>query len=130
MNFKSISARILFSFGILIVIIMSYLVYSIYSNIQTNKATEQIIENELDILVADYELAGAIHARIAAARGYILTGNPTYKYTFQEYVTLATETDAIILESASTIEEVSQNAESLAKQAEELNEQVQKFRLS
>lgn len=75
---------------------MSYLVYSIYSNIQTNKATEQIIENELDILVADYELAGAIHARIAAARGYILTGNPTYKDTFQEYVTLATETDAII----------------------------------
>lgn len=60
MNFKSISARILFSFGVLIVIIMGYLVYSIYSNIQMNKATEQIIENELDILVADYELAGAM----------------------------------------------------------------------
>lgn len=74
MKFRSISKRIVFSFSIVVAIVILYIGYNFYSVKLSNSATEQIIEEDLHLLITDYELASTISLRIAAARGYVLSG--------------------------------------------------------
>lgn len=86
MKFKTISRRIVFSFSVVIAIMISYIVYNYYAITQSNNATEQIVQNELQLLMIDYEQAQTIDLRIAAARGYVLSGNEKYKTIFHDNV--------------------------------------------
>ena len=69
MKFKTISRRIVFSFSIVIAIMIGYIVYNYFAIKQSNDATEQIVQQELQLLIIDYEQAQSIDLRIAAARG-------------------------------------------------------------
>ncbi|WP_155590885.1 methyl-accepting chemotaxis protein [Lysinibacillus cavernae] len=89
MKFKTISRRIVFSFSIVIAIMMLYIVYNYYAITQSNNATEQIVQKELQLLITDYEQAQTIDLRIVAARGYVLSGDKKYKEIFQDNVTRA-----------------------------------------
>lgn len=86
MKFKTISRRIVFSFSIVIAIVMGYIVYNYFAIKQSNDATEQIVQQELQLLIIDYEQAQSIDLRIAAARGYVLSGREKYKEIFQDNV--------------------------------------------
>ena len=79
MNFKSISTRIIFAFTIVVAVIVVYIAYNVLAITQNNTATEQIVDEELQLLITDYELASTIAVRIAAARGYVLSGEEKYK---------------------------------------------------
>lgn len=68
MNFKSISTRIIFAFSIIVTVIVLNIGYNVYAVTQSNRATEQIVDEELQLLITDYELASTIAVRIAAAR--------------------------------------------------------------
>lgn len=89
MSFKTISRRIVFSFSIVITIMALYIVYNYFAIQQSNNATEQMVSQELQLLTIDYEQAQTIDLRIAAARGYILSGNEKYKTIFQDNVARA-----------------------------------------
>lgn len=89
MLFKTISRRIVFSFSIVITIMALYIVYNYFAIQQSNNATEQMVSQELKLLTIDYEQAQTIDLRIAAARGYILSGNEKYKTIFQDNVARA-----------------------------------------
>lgn len=89
MSFKTISRRIVFSFSIVITFMALYIVYNYFAIKQSNHATEQIVEQELQLLTTDYEQAQTIDLRIAAARGYVLSGDEKYKAIFQDNVARA-----------------------------------------
>ncbi|WP_285397425.1 methyl-accepting chemotaxis protein [Lysinibacillus sp. fls2-241-R2A-57] len=97
MNFKSISKRIVFSFSIVVAVVILYIGYNFYAVKQSNKATEQIIDEELQLLITDYEEAQTIGLRIAAIRGYILSGDDKYKEIFEDNVKHAQENEKIRL---------------------------------
>jgi methyl-accepting chemotaxis protein len=103
MHFKSIGKRIVFAFSIVVAVIVFYISFNVYEISQSNNATEQIVEEELQLLITDYELASTIGLRIAAARGYVLSGNEKYKNIYSENVDRALKNEKIrlsILESS------------------------------
>ncbi|MGE7843836.1 methyl-accepting chemotaxis protein [Lysinibacillus sp. NPDC093712] len=97
MNFKSIGKRIVFAFSIVVVVIVFYISFNFYEISQSNNATEQIVNEELQLLITDYELASTIGLRIAAARGYVLSGNEKYKNIYSENVERALKNEKIRL---------------------------------
>ncbi len=93
MNFKSISKRIIFSFSIVVAVVVLYIGFNFYAVQQSNSATEQMIDEEMQLLITDYEEAQTIGLRIAAARGYVLSGDVKYKEIFEDNVKLAAENE-------------------------------------
>ncbi|KPN96383.1 methyl-accepting chemotaxis protein [Lysinibacillus sp. ZYM-1] len=93
MSFKTISRRIVFSFSIVITIMGLYIVYNYFAIKQSNNATEQIVQQELQLLTTDYEQAQTIDLRIAAARGYVLSGDEKYKAIFHDNVARAAKNE-------------------------------------
>jgi len=93
MHFKSIGKRIVFAFSIVVAVIVFYISFNFYEISQSNRATEQIVDEELQLLITDYELASTIGLRIAAARGYVLSGNEKYINIYNENVERALENE-------------------------------------
>jgi len=102
MSFKTISRRIVFSFSIVITIMGLYIVYNYFAIKQSNNATEQIVQQELQLLTTDYEQAQTIDLRIAAARGYVLSGDEKYKAIFHDNVARAAKNEEQRLALASS----------------------------
>jgi len=102
MNFKSISKRIVFSFSIVVAVVVLYIGYNFYAVNQSNSATEQIIDEEMQLLITDYEEAQTIGLRIAAARGYVLSGDEKYKKIFEDNVKHADDNEKLRLAISET----------------------------
>lgn len=90
-RFKTIRRRILFAFSIVILIIAAYSIYNFIHTTSSVKQTDAIINEELQLLTVDYDLAQTMALRIAAARGYVLSGNPKYKTIYTDNMTSAKE---------------------------------------
>ncbi|MFF6015709.1 methyl-accepting chemotaxis protein [Lysinibacillus fusiformis] len=120
MSFKTISRRIVFSFSIVITFMALYIVYNYFAIKQSNHATEQIVEQELQLLTTDYEQAQTIDLRIAAARGYVLSGDEKYKAIFQDNVarTASIEKQRLAMTS-------SEDFSKLAEMAKEWNRYIE-----
>ncbi|KAB0442797.1 methyl-accepting chemotaxis protein [Lysinibacillus fusiformis] len=120
MSFKTISRRIVFSFSIVITFMALYIVYNYFAIKQSNHATEQIVEQELQLLTTDYEQAQTIDLRIAAARGYVLSGDEKYKAIFQDNVAHAASNEKKRLAMTS-----SEDFSKLAEMAKEWNRYIE-----
>lgn len=120
MSFKTISRRIVFSFSIVITFMALYIVYNYFAIKQSNHATEQIVEQELQLLTTDYEQAQTIDLRIAAARGYVLSGDEKYKAIFQDNVARAASNEKQRLAMTS-----SEDFSKLAEMANEWNRYIE-----
>ncbi|QTB24223.1 methyl-accepting chemotaxis protein [Lysinibacillus sphaericus] len=120
MSFKTISRRIVFSFSIVITIMALYIVYNYFAIQQSNNATEQMVSQELQLLTIDYEQPQTIDLRIAAARGYILSGNEKYKTIFQDNVARAASNEKQRLALTS-----SEDFSKLAEMAKEWNRYIE-----
>ncbi len=120
MSFKTISRRIVFSFSIVITFMALYIVYNYFAIKQSNHATEQIVEQELQLLTTDYEQAQTIDLRIAAARGYVLSGDEKYKAIFQNNVARAASNEKQRLAMTS-----SEDFSKLAEMAKEWNRYIE-----
>ncbi|WP_324727847.1 methyl-accepting chemotaxis protein [Lysinibacillus fusiformis] len=120
MSFKTISRRIVFSFSIVITFMALYIVYNYFAIKQSNHATEQIVEQELQLLTTDYEQAQTIDLRIAAARGYVLSGDEKYKAIFQDNVARAASNEKQRLAMTS-----SEDFSRLAEMAKEWNRYIE-----
>jgi len=97
-----------------------YIVYNYFAIKQSNHATEQIVEQELQLLTTDYEQAQTIDLRIAAARGYVLSGDEKYKAIFQDNVARAASNEKQRLAMTS-----SEDFSKLAEMAKEWNRYIE-----
>lgn len=93
--------KILFGFAIAVVIFASFSTYTYYANKQNTNATAKIVNEELKILVAYEQLSIAMGGKVSAVRGYLLTGNETFKTAFQQYAESASEQMTFIAEKDS-----------------------------
>ncbi|WP_431029969.1 methyl-accepting chemotaxis protein [Lysinibacillus sp. LZ02] len=84
-NAKSIKMKILLSFLIFLLCTWIYSSYSYFQNEKFMENTQKIITDDMKILSIGYQLSQSIDSRLAAARNYIFTGDPTYKKTFNSH---------------------------------------------
>lgn len=79
---KSIRVKVVLCFVAVISILWVYASYSYFANKSLMSETQQMIEADLIVLNAEQSLAQSINVRLAAARGYVLTGDSTHKELF------------------------------------------------
>ncbi|MDX6151898.1 methyl-accepting chemotaxis protein [Marinococcus sp. PL1-022] len=84
-NFKSLRAKILTGFLAVIALVTALGVYNFYANSKANAETENIVEEQLPLLIADEKLAFNMAQRVALSRGYVLFGDEEFKSSFMEY---------------------------------------------
>ena len=91
-NAKSIKMKILYSFIFFLLIVWGYAAYKYFQNEKLMENSQDIINEEVNILSMAYELSNSIDVRLAAARGYVLTGDSNYKNMFASSSQEALET--------------------------------------
>ncbi len=84
-NFKTIKQKIVFSFSLVILSIGILVSYNLFSFYHTNKKTDEIVNKELQLILANNKLAFNVSERLALTRGYILYGDIKYRRQFNEY---------------------------------------------
>lgn len=84
-NFKKLRTKILFGFisVIVCILVMSGINYSLTS--KTNKSTKDMLHIDLEILNSNEDTVTALLVQVAAARGYLLSGDESYKDMFYTY---------------------------------------------
>lgn len=109
-NLKSIKSKIIFAFSIVILLVLFLGAYNSITIKRMNDETTKMIEDNLQMLIANTGLETAMAHRIAAARGYVLTGNTNFREDFEAY----TEQGAEFEELANSVG-VSQELENLIR---------------
>lgn len=96
--FKSIRTKMLLSFSIIVILIILLGTYVFNTLSSNNSMTEQILEKELPLLIADEQLAIRMSNRVATSRGYIITGETSFKDMFFEHTEESEEIQNQIME--------------------------------
>lgn len=117
-KFKSIRTKMLA--GFFVVIIMNILLgaYIFKTIIDINTTTEGILEKELPLLIADEQLAFLMANGLATSRGYMLTGEGSYRDMFDVYSELSVQHHETIM----TLEDSTEVYEYLITRTEEWRE--------
>ena len=95
-NFKTIRARILSAFIVVLLFLCVFAGYNFYSNQQMELKAKALVEQDLVILNASKNLATSSSVRLSAALSYVTTGEERYIDIFNDYRQLAEENNAII----------------------------------
>jgi len=83
LNFKHLRTKILFGFGLVLVLAVLLSGYNMYSMNQTNNDLQEMIDEELALLVADKDLQANMFERTSLLRGYLLFEDEAYKEEFE-----------------------------------------------
>lgn len=110
-NFRSIRSKMIFGFSMVLLLVVFLAVYNFTVLNNINKTTEETLNTELPVLIADEKLVASMFERMASARGYVLSGDSFHKDSFNE----ATEVSMSYQETAQNI-----------VASEELDELIQK----
>ncbi|MER2108473.1 MAG: methyl-accepting chemotaxis protein [Solibacillus sp.] len=95
-NFKTIKARILSAFIVVLVFLCIFAGYNFYSNQQMESKAKELVKQDIVILNASQKLATSSSVRLSAALSYVVTGEERYIEIFNEYRQLAEENNAIV----------------------------------
>ncbi|MEC1180296.1 methyl-accepting chemotaxis protein [Metasolibacillus meyeri] len=93
MRFKTLRTKILVSFMVVILLIVIQSVYTINTNVQRSNDIQYVIQTELELSIYDQHLANSMSSRIAAVRGYVLSGDTQYKDRFNNYTKLSIDSE-------------------------------------
>lgn len=91
LNFKSLKTKLLLAFMTIIVMVIILATITVVTISKTNDTTEEMIDKELNLLLANDQMTFTLSQRIAAARGYILFGDALYRNLFDQYTEEAHE---------------------------------------
>lgn len=94
-NFKSIKSKIIAAFSVVILLVFLLGIYNYTAIKQINQDTANIIENDLQQLIANKGMETTMANRISTARGYILSGETNLKERFNEYTEQGMEFEAL-----------------------------------
>ena len=98
LNFKSLNARILISFGSIIVLIALFIGYNFYMNTQMEKKSDELINKQLEMVMTSQKVAASITVRAAATTNYLVTGMDSYLDIFNTYSEQADADNARLME--------------------------------
>ncbi|WOV84784.1 methyl-accepting chemotaxis protein [Sporosarcina jeotgali] len=82
-KFKSIRARLYWSFGIVMLLVLALGFFALNSIQRVNENTKTLIEKDTKLVAADLRLASTMAGSILAVRAYLLLGDPQYKEEFE-----------------------------------------------
>lgn len=83
-NFKSIRAKMIFAFSLVLLLIIALAIFNFFILNKANQTTEDVLEKELPVLIADEQLMTGMYNRVGLARAYMLSGDTKYKKLFEE----------------------------------------------
>ncbi|MFL2071495.1 methyl-accepting chemotaxis protein [Marinilactibacillus psychrotolerans] len=83
-QFKSLRAKILFGFILVILFIIGLMVETSISTLHTNKETETMVTHEVPLMIADERVGFSVARRSTNVRAYLMTGNEKYRDMFEE----------------------------------------------
>lgn len=95
-QFKTLKARILSAFLLLIVLVVCFNTYTYISNSKMEKQAEDLVKEDLIVFTASKNLALSVNVRLSAALSYVVSGNEKYIETFNEYRKIAEESNSIM----------------------------------
>ncbi|MFJ8089278.1 methyl-accepting chemotaxis protein [Lysinibacillus sp. NPDC095746] len=95
-QFKTLKARILSAFLLLLVLVVCFTAYSYISNNKMEKQAEGLVKEDLQVLTASKNLAMSMSVRLSAALSYVVSGDEKYIETFNEYRKIAEENYSIV----------------------------------
>ncbi|MFJ8460735.1 methyl-accepting chemotaxis protein [Lysinibacillus xylanilyticus] len=95
-QFKTLKARILSAFLLLIVLVVCFNTYTYISNSKMEKQAEDLVKEDLIVFTASKNLAMSMSVRLSAALSYVASGNEKYIETFNEYRKIAEESNSIM----------------------------------
>ncbi|MFC5603698.1 methyl-accepting chemotaxis protein [Sporosarcina koreensis] len=101
--FTSIKRKLLFSFSLVIILVLMYGIYNISVVMKSNNEAKNIVEKELPLLIAHEQMALTMANRISTARGYVLYGGD-FKDRFNEYSKTGMKNEKIIRDIQETDE--------------------------
>lgn len=113
-RFKSIRGKLIFSFSVVVLLVIGLGVYNFVSAKKVNDMTNDIVNKEVHLLVANQNLALSMSNRVAAARAYALFGDPIYIEQFNNFTEMGKENEAIVR----SIEETNEFDQLIAKTVE------------
>lgn len=86
LQFKSIRTKLMFSFSLVLLLVIILGIYNFIAVNKTNNDTEWIVDEQLPILVAGEHLTIDTVQSLASVRGYILYGTSNFKEEFNQYM--------------------------------------------
>lgn len=103
-QFKTIKARILTTFIILLVLFVCFTTYTYFSNTNMEKQANVLVKEDLIVLEASKDLSMSISVRLSAALNYVVTGDETYIDTFNKYRQIAEDSNSVVEQYEKTAE--------------------------
>lgn len=103
---KSIRGKILAGFGVLILLTVILSVFNYLQTRESNENTNQIMDHQLPLLIADEKLAYNMAERMGLLRGFALFGEEEYLTKFDEYTeqSIALEEEVLSLSNSQEAE--------------------------
>ncbi len=95
LNFKSIRGKLLFAFSLIIALIIVQGSFNVLALQAVNKEVEQLIDEDVQLLLATQRLDNSMANRIGAARGYVIDGSQRYKDIFNDYAATGKEYEEV-----------------------------------
>lgn len=102
----------------LLVLLVNLFMYTKLTSVSAE--LKQVVEEDIVLNRADAELSSSFGVRLAAVRGYVMSGDVTEKQNFENYTELAKKNNQLILERST-----SQEAKDLIEQSVEWREYMQ-----
>ncbi|WP_208560396.1 methyl-accepting chemotaxis protein [Marinilactibacillus kalidii] len=78
-KFKSIQSRILFGFGLVLLLVIALVTATTISSQKIQDDTEMMVDYEVPLMIADERAAFSVTRRAYNVRSYLATGDPFYK---------------------------------------------------
>src|SRR5690625_2011142 len=82
---KTIRMRIILGFSFVFLLIIFLGGYNYYLLNSINDRSENVIEEDLPLMIADSQIESSLANRIGTIRGYLLSGDNFYKDLFEHY---------------------------------------------
>lgn len=106
-KFKSIKAKILFGFSIIIILVFGLGIYNFIAVNTINTNIKEVVNEQLPLLIADEKITYNVAQQLASVRGYLLFGEPDFKEEFNKHAEESKKYKQLILEKYNS-EEVRQ----------------------
>ena len=82
LNFRSIRSKVLFGFSLVILLTVIFGIFNYWTVSNVNKDTKDMVNKDLELLIANQKLASSMSNRVGSARGYAADGDQSYKDLF------------------------------------------------
>lgn len=100
-KFKTIRGKMIFGFSFIIVLVIGLAIYNYVVINKINEHIQVVVDEELQLLIADEQLVTSMASSISTARGYILYGTKDYQEAFDESTEVAEKYERNVLENIS-----------------------------